>query len=875
LADIARHLREAAAHPALPVTMVLEQLAQIACDSGKMLRYEQAKLILVIDQLEELFTGDGVQAEERKDFVRLLAGLVRSGRVWLIATMRADFWHRAGETPELVELADGNGRLDLLPAAPSELSQMIRGPAEAADVSFETSEASGIPLSDLITEEAAREPGSLPLLSYLLDQLYQKDVLESGGSELTYASYQALGGLKGAIASRADAVLAAQPPEVRLSLRNALFALVQMSGTETGMDRAVARRALMSEFPEGSPKRRLVEALLDPSARLLVGDASGRFATVRVAHEALISEWQTARDYIAENANALRMRRAIEERLIRWQTVTREDAPGGGAGRSARSPMSLFRALFSSEHGLLTGIDLIDGQRLLRDYQSDLAPELAEFIQRSVDQDRRNHQRTVRMVSGVAVILFILTIFSGTQWLRARRQAVIAQANADTANQTTRFMVSLFDAANPETNRGIDVTVRQALDAGAATIGHDLQREPGVRAELLSAMGQAYHGLGVYDKAEELLSQARTDELAASSPIEARVRTSVASGKNLFMAGDYDKAAMFLREGVDGARRSLPESDPLRSEALAGLADALVAQGKYPEAVKLCLEALAEDRKRVPLDRAVLANTLNSLGQAYFEGGELTAAEAPYREALALREQTFGMNHTLTAESIDNLGALFYQMGRYEDAIKEYQRAMPIFNRVYREDHPEYASLLNNLGRSELMAGRLDDAEPLLRKSLSMTEKYEGKDHDDLVAPLNSLGMIDVYRGKLDAGRSELARAEAIARSRPHSNLLDQVLLNEADYNVVAGDTELAAARLKESKALLKALHPADSANVWRYAVWNTVNAEVLALNGDAVDAEKTLAAAEPIIRQRFGDTGFYMLLAERRAQFISKYKRP
>ena len=110
----------------MPFVMVLDRLAQDARRAGRILEYEQADLILVIDQMEELFTGQRISPEERSRFVQLLAGLVRSNRVWVIATMRADFWHRAAETPELLQLADGHGRLDLSPPLPAEISHMIR-----------------------------------------------------------------------------------------------------------------------------------------------------------------------------------------------------------------------------------------------------------------------------------------------------------------------------------------------------------------------------------------------------------------------------------------------------------------------------------------------------------------------------------------------------------------------------------------------------------------------------------------------------------------------------------------------------------------------------------------------------------------------------
>ena len=437
--ELARHLRESTTHPDLPFAMVLDRLAETAREQGRMLRYEQPRLILEVDQLEELFTSERVQPEERRRFVQLLASLVRSNLLWLIATMRSDFWHRAVETPELVELADGQGRLDLLPPSPSELSQMLRGPAEAAAIHFETNAATGIPLNDLIAQEAAGEPGALPLLSYLLDQLYQRDIQEGGGDTLAYASYNALGGLKGAIATRADAVVAAQPPEVQQALRSVLFALVQMSAAEGSVERAVARRAPLSDFPAGTAKRRLIEALTDPAARLLVADSmTGHAATVRLAHEALINEWQTARNYVAGNAEALKIRRMLEERYARWQKLSSESR---GAGRTRTGALiSAVRSPFALEHGLLTDVDLTDAQRLLQHYGEDLPRELTGYIERSIEQDRRRHRRALRVATAAAVVLGLLA-------LGAVYEARVASAQREAALQAQQRSLTQTAAA--------------------------------------------------------------------------------------------------------------------------------------------------------------------------------------------------------------------------------------------------------------------------------------------------------------------------------------------------------------------------------------------------------------------------------------------
>jgi tetratricopeptide (TPR) repeat protein len=265
---------------------------------------------------------------------------------------------------------------------------------------------------------------------------------------------------------------------------------------------------------------------------------------------------------------------------------------------------------------------------------------------------------------------------------------------------------------------------------------------------------------------------------------------------------------------------------------------------------------------------------LASLSEAYFYSGNLAAAEAPMREALHVREQAFGLHHALTAVSLNNLGVLLYQSGRYDEARSTYQQALPIYREIYGPEHPEVATLINNIGRSALVSGRIDEAEPLLRQALGMFQKFYSADYDGLISPLNSLAMIDAYRGRLDAARSEIRRADAIARMPDHGELLDQVLLNEADIELASGNRERAAALLAESKALLQKAHPDAPGDAWRYAVWDLMNAQLLAAKGDFAVASNTLAAAQKILLLRFGEKGFYSVLAKQRMLAIANAQK-
>lgn len=388
---LAAHLAASAGEPAYPVVMALGAIERKARERGDLLEVETARLVLVVDQLEELFSSSEIVPDERARFVQCLDGLARSGRVFVIATMRSDYWHRAAETPLLVEAADERRRIDVLPPSRSEIGEMISRPARAAGVVFERDARKDVGLDDELADEAAQEPGSLPLLSFLLNALYHHDIAWPERSTLTYASTNALGGLRGAIAQRADEVFAALPDDARAALPKVLRALVMVSRSNAA---ATARAAPLAAFPAGSPERRLVEALLE--ARLLIsrGDPTG--PQIRLAHEALISHWGLARAQIERDREDLRTRDDVELAESKYASA--------GANKRAY---------------LLHDPDLAKAVDLLRRWGGDLPQSQRAFIERSAATARAAARKTIVSLSATAAILFALATFSFVEWRSA------------------------------------------------------------------------------------------------------------------------------------------------------------------------------------------------------------------------------------------------------------------------------------------------------------------------------------------------------------------------------------------------------------------------------------------------------------------------
>ncbi len=421
----------------------------------------EARLVLIVDQLEELFTA-GIAREQRENYVAALDALARSGLVWVIATMRSDFFDRVAGLPALAALCAGEGTYLLTPPDGADIGQIIRRPAREAGLRFETDQRSGRSLDETIREAAAKSPGSLPLLEYLLDQLWHR---RSPEGVLTIQAHDALNGLEGAIGERAEEVLKGLPEDVQAALPSVLRALVTIGQGEQAV--ATARLVPLSAFPEGSAGRRLVEALIQPQARILVADGDGSTARIRVAHEALLTHWPRARQRIAADRRDIRTRVRLEEAEARWREAEPAD----------RDSLLLSR-----------GLPLSEGEGLLARRRAELDPALVAFVDSSAraarEADlRRMRARRLRMAA-LGALAVVASGFAAVGWYEWQ-QAAAAKHQAEAANKTVGVVQRL---GRQTSDIGTKPQRSLLLSVHAASLGGDLQA--GKRLDAIDGLRQ-------------------------------------------------------------------------------------------------------------------------------------------------------------------------------------------------------------------------------------------------------------------------------------------------------------------------------------------------------------------------------------------------
>ncbi len=172
---LAQSLAEDASRP-LAVAAVVAALDRISAA-------RPAQLLVTIDALDPLAGGAAAVADR---FFTAVLALASTRRVWLVATLRAEFLPRVPDFRALAKLAGDAGTLLLPPPDRTGLREIIRLPALAAGLRWEDD------LAGEIEADAASEPNPLPPLADTLARLHER----REGDLLTRSAYRAGGGLR-------------------------------------------------------------------------------------------------------------------------------------------------------------------------------------------------------------------------------------------------------------------------------------------------------------------------------------------------------------------------------------------------------------------------------------------------------------------------------------------------------------------------------------------------------------------------------------------------------------------------------------------------------------------------------------------------------
>jgi hypothetical protein len=378
------------------------------------------RLLLVVDQFEELFTQCKDKAQ-RKAFVDnlLAAACPEAGggcnpddtSTLVVLTLRADFYAQCLDIENLRAALERYQRI-IGAMSQEELRRAIEQPARRGGWELEGG------LVDLLLRDVGDEPGALPLLSHALLETWKR----RRGRTLTLAGYAASGRVQGAIAKTADEVYTRLRPEQQEIARRIFLELTELGEGSQDTRRRVTLRDLIPQNEDAAAVEKVLQVLA--GARLVTTFQD----EAQVSHEALIREWPALREWLEVDREGLRTGRRLAEAALEWQ-------------REGEDPDSLYRGARLAQAlewtaGRPDGLNPM-AQRFLE--ASRAAAEEAEREREAARQRELEaaHQRELEQAQMLAKVEDALA--------RAERQARRAQAGELSAYAQTSAAKNTLD----------------------------------------------------------------------------------------------------------------------------------------------------------------------------------------------------------------------------------------------------------------------------------------------------------------------------------------------------------------------------------------------------------------------------------------------
>ncbi len=419
----------------------------------------------------------------------------------------------------------------------------------------------------------------------------------------------------------------------------------------------------------------------------------------------------------------------------------------------------------------------------------------------------KRHAAGVATSVAVALLVVGLTIFH-TRRLSAERD--YAERERAKAVKVSELLMGLLTSADPyavRTSSG-EPTVRALLDAGAAQVQKDLAAEPGLQAEMLTAMGRTYRRLGRPNRAEQLLEQALASGQKAFGPEHVQVaQTLDYLGVVLADKGDYRAASQTLERALGIQRPLLGEHGDV-AVTLAELGRVYQDQGLNQRAEPLHREALDIRRKVLGDEHREVAVSLSDLASVLRLNGDLDGAEALLRQSFAINVKTRGADHPNTAVSLQDLALIAISRGDYPAAESGLRQALAMQLKALGPNHPVVAATLNGLARALREQGRYDEAAAVLREASDILRAAFGGDHQLLAIYTINLGSVQMALNQPGLAEPLLREGLRIRSRAPGQVPVRRRTVREDDWSLggtesLLGASLLAQGRYAEAEAAL------------------------------------------------------------------------
>ena len=419
---------------------------------------------------------------------------------------------------------------------------------------------------------------------------------------------------------------------------------------------------------------------------------------------------------------------------------------------------------------------------------ADFAADISNYLARRPVLARRGglRYRTLQFmrrhglivgISSAAVLALLGGLFA------ALHQRDLARVEARKSEIVLEFMVDNFKLADLGNTNGAQITARELLDRGAERVSESLSELPEAKAQMLETMGQAYIGLGLYEKSLALLETAIALRRQQSEPVtlayayylkasalksltrnpEAsqtlamaqqlvvqfpnssnakRVEAKLAklSGLQKFLAKDYVGAVKDLTHSI-ALSRMLGDSMSFDGiDASLTLSRVLSSQKEFVQAGDILNQTVTQLRAEKPARTQLLAEALDALGASESKRMRFPESAAAYLESAELHEQVLGKDHWYVAVELSNYGGVLNEQKLFLEAIAPLERSVRIAKASLPKVHGLHPVVLRKLAVAHQGVGEYEKAKETLHHILTLliehpeiTKVFDAKDIQDRI----------------------------------------------------------------------------------------------------------------------------------------------
>lgn len=339
----------------------------------------------------------------------------------------------------------------------------------------------------------------------------------------------------------------------------------------------------------------------------------------------------------------------------------------------------------------------------------------------------------VACLAFIGLLTFIFVLVGERRETRAERDR--AERQAMRAEHVSRFLVDLFQLADPKRRPGDVVTARELLDKASKELPSKLSKQPDLQVHMLNTLGEIYLNLGLVSEADKCQAAAFgiADSLLKPDSLEVADILDLA-GSIRAVEGQYDEAARLYGEALKIKRKYLPPAHPGIADSLYNLGAVALDKDQYFQAERLFRFALDIRRKHPEQDQSAIAKLLNALGAVLNDLNRSAEAEDMLREALRLHETIYGKDHPTVAVTVGNLAIALETNGKLDEAEQLKRRALSLTRSLLGEDHPDVIIPLSNLGFLLSVRNKNAEAAVLFQEALSKAEHAFGNNHPLTIA---------------------------------------------------------------------------------------------------------------------------------------------